>query len=274
VCSSDLTSGVGLFVAEHREDIGPWAIAGAIGLAAAACLAWVARTSPPFSRSAVDAPSVAFDYVLLLGLLLLATDLAYVEVEFTPLGPNWPHHLLLVAVVYAAAAYRWDSRTALGLALASLAAWRGISTGLVGGSLWRGDPRQLRADALALGALYLAAAAVSAWRSFKPHFEAVFATSGLLLLLGALVSGALDRRGWSAWLAALLAAALAVTAVAFRLRRSLYFALGVAAAYVGVLRLVFAPFRHDGAVFLFLAALLGLAAIWLITAAHRRIDGP
>src|SRR6266568_8406096 len=125
------SSGVGLLVKEHRQDIGPWAIAGAIALAAVACLVWVIRNAAPFSWGAVPSPNVAFDYVLLLGLLLFASDLAYVEVEFTLLGPKWrPHHLLVVGV-YLLAAYLWDSRTILGLALTTLAAWRGISISLI-----------------------------------------------------------------------------------------------------------------------------------------------
>ena len=105
-----LTSGVGLFVVEHHRSIGPWAIAGSVALAVAACLLWVARAAPPFSWEAVESPSVAFDYVLLLGLLLFASDLAYVEAQFAVLGPRWAHHLLVVGLVYLAAAYRWDSR--------------------------------------------------------------------------------------------------------------------------------------------------------------------
>src|SRR5215831_374323 len=83
-----LTSGVGIFIVEHHEDIGRWAIAASIAVAAAACLAWVIRSAPPFSWGAVESPSVAFDYVLLLGLLLFASDLAYVEARFTLLGPR------------------------------------------------------------------------------------------------------------------------------------------------------------------------------------------
>jgi len=109
-----LTSGVGLLVTEHHREIGPWAIAGGIGLAAAACLVWVIRKAAPFSWGEVQSPNVAFDYVLLLGLLLFASDLAYVEVQFTVLGPNWAHHLLVVGAVYLVAAYVWDSRTVLG----------------------------------------------------------------------------------------------------------------------------------------------------------------
>ena len=44
-----LSTGVGLFVREHHERIGPAAIASAIGLAAAACLAWVWRRGAPFT---------------------------------------------------------------------------------------------------------------------------------------------------------------------------------------------------------------------------------
>ena len=32
-------------------------------------------------------------------MLLAAADLAYIEVQFTPLGPNWSWHLLIVALL-------------------------------------------------------------------------------------------------------------------------------------------------------------------------------
>ena len=268
-----LTSGVGLLVKEHRQDIGPWAIAGGIALAAAACLVWVIRKAPPFSWGEVPSPNVAFDYVLLLGLLLFASDLAYVEVEFALLGPKWPHHLLVVGVVYLLGAYLWDSRTILGLALTTLAAWRGVSASLIRGSLGVGDADSLRASAIVLGALYVAAAALSVRLKRKAHFEEVFANAGLLLLLGALVSGVLGSElNWGVWLAADLGVAGLVMWLAFHLGRSLYFAQGVIAAYVGLLRLLVEPFRyHVTGLLFFLAALLGLGVLALIFAAHRRM---
>ena len=193
----------------------------------------------------VPSPSVAFDYVLLLGLLLFASDLAYVEAQFTVLGPRWPYHLLIVGVVYLLVAYRWDSRTALGLSLATLAAWRGLSISLVPATLGPGVAGDLRASAIVLGALYVGAAALSARLARKAHFEEIFATAGLLLLLGGLLSGVLhDRWAWSTWLVALLAVAGGVMAVAFRLGRSLYFAVALAAAYIALVRLLFEPFRY------------------------------
>jgi len=177
------------------------------------------------------------------------------------------------SAVYLFAAYRWDSRTVLALALTTLAAWRGISYGLAHGSIWRADWADLRLNAVALGAVFLAAAACSVALARKPHFEAVFANTGVLLLLGALVSGALgDRAAWGLWLVALLVAAGLVMWLSFRLRRSLYFAQGVVAAYLGLLRLVLATFHFDlSSVSLFIAALLGVGAIAVISAAHRRM---
>jgi hypothetical protein len=268
-----LTSGVGLLVAEHHRDIGPGAIAGGLALAAATCLAWVTRKAAAFSWGEVPSPNVAFDYVLLLGLLLFAADLAFVEVQFTLLGPRWAHHLLAVGVAYLLAAYRWDSRAVLALALSTLAAWRGISVSLVGGSLGSGDAGRLRPSALALGILYVAAAALAVRMERKAHFEEVYANAGLLLLLGALVSGALDDGAWGGWLLALLLASGLVMALSLRLGRSLYFALGVVAAYVGLLRLVFEPFRYGAPSSLpfLLSALLGVGVLALIAAAHQRM---
>jgi hypothetical protein len=270
-----LTSGVGVLVALHQEEIGPLAIAGGIALTAAGSLIWVARRAAPFSWGEVPSPSVAFDYVLLLGLLLVAADLAYVEVQFTVLGPRWAYHLLIVGVVYLLAAYRWDSRTALGLALATLAAWRGLSVSLVPAMIGPGVAADLRASAIALGALYVGAAVLSVRLARKPHFEEVFASTGLLLLLGGLLSGVLDdRQAWSAWLVAVLLTAGGVMAVAFRLGRSLYFAVALVAAYLALVRLLFEPFRygrHADSIPLLLAALLGSAGLAVIFWAHRRM---
>jgi len=270
-----LTSGVGVLVALHQEEIGPLAIAVGIALAAAGSLIWVARRAAPFSWGEIPSPNVAFDYVLLLGLLLVAADLAYVEVQFTVLGPRWAYHLLIVGVLYLLAAYRWDSRTALGLSLTTLAAWRGLSLSLVPAALGLGVAADLRASAIALGALYVAAAALSTRLARKGHFEQVFANAGLLLLLGGLLSGVLDdRQAWSMWLAAVLLTAGGVMAVAFRLGRSLYFAVGLVAAYIALVRLLFEPFRygrHADSIPLLLAALLGSAGLAVIFWAHRRM---
>ena len=271
-----LSSGVGVFVVEHHRSIGPWAIAAALGVAAATCLAWVVRAARPFAWNQVDAPGVAFDYILLLGLLLLASDLAYVEAQFSVLGSEWPQHLLMVGVVYALAGYRWDSRLVLALALTTLAAWRGVSVSVIAGSLGAGDASVLRANAVAVGALYVIAAVVSVRLDRKAHFEDVFGNAGLVLVLGGLASGMLQPDAvWKLWALALLVGAGILMWIAVRLHRALYFAEGVVAMYLTLVRLLFASFHHEGrGVPFLLAALLGLGALMLISIAHRRMSAP
>ncbi|HEX2438810.1 MAG TPA: DUF2157 domain-containing protein [Methylomirabilota bacterium] len=267
-----LTSGVGVLVVEHHQQIGPLVIALSIGLAALGCLVWATRQAPSFSWREVPSPSVALDYVLLLGLLLLAADLGYVEAQFTVLGPRWAHHLLVVGIVYLLAAYRWDSRAVLGLALSTLAAWRGVSLSVMARSGEAESAEAIRASAIVIGLLYLALAILSVrWRR-KAHFEPVFGGTGLLLLLGGLVDGVLRSPAWALWLVMLIPLAGLVMAVAYYLGRSLYFAQGVLAAYVALVRWLFALFLRveSGWPFL-LAAALGLGAIVLIFAAHRRM---
>jgi hypothetical protein len=270
-----LTSGVGVLVARHHREIGPWGIAVGIGLASAACFGWVRRRAAPFAWGDVAPPHVAFEPILLLGVLLLASGLAWVESQFAWLGPRWPYHLLVVAVIALLAAYRWDSRAVLGLALTSLAAWRGLTLGPIPGVMAPGSPDELRANALAVGTVYVAAAALSARLGRKAHFEPVLAVAGLLLVLGALVSGALLASGpWGAWLAALVAVAALTMAVSVRRARTLDFALAVGALYVGLVRLVFEAFPPPGrasSMPFLLAALLGVGVLALVVAAHRRM---
>ncbi|HEX2757486.1 MAG TPA: hypothetical protein VHP60_03200, partial [Thermoanaerobaculia bacterium] len=258
-----LTTGVGLFVKENHERIGPAAIGFAIGLAAAACLVWAWRRSAPFTWGEAASSHAAFDYVLLLGALLVATDLAYLETQLKLLGPNWPWHLLAVAVFHGFLAYRFDSKMLLSLALAAFAAWRGIAVSLTGTSLGAGDPARLRIEALACGALFVVLGVAAARRQRKAHFEDVYVNAGLLLVFGGLLSGVFGGRGdrWGAWLLALLFVAVAVAAVAFRWKRTLPFALAVVTAYLGLLRPIF-EIRVSEALPLLLAAALAALALF------------
>jgi hypothetical protein len=271
-------AGVGLLVKENLDRIGPVTIALAIGLAACACLGWVVKTALPFSWTAQPSPHIAFDYLLLLGALLVAADLAYIEVKFVALGANWPWHLLIVAAFAAALALRFDSRVLFSLALTTLAAWRGVSLSLLGRSVWRlDDPAVLRWNAIGCGVLFVALGWSLLRAGRKPHFEPAAAHLGWLLVLGGLASGALaeDRAGtpWPAFAFALLLAAGGLGAGALRYRRFSLFALGVVGAYVAVSRFAVAG-MHDGSSAFAWFCLSSIACIVGLVVAQRRMRGP
>ena len=110
-------AGAGLLVKDNFHRIGPAAVAVALALAIAGCFLWIARVAPPFDWREVPSPNLAFDYILLLAVLLTGTELAFVETQFTPLGPNWPWHLLIMSLLSAAVAFRFDSRAVFSLPL-------------------------------------------------------------------------------------------------------------------------------------------------------------
>jgi uncharacterized membrane protein len=269
-----LTTGLGLFLKENHERLGPAVLASLIGLAAAICFVYVLRRSPPFSWRSTPTQHIAADYVLLLGVLLIASDLAYIETQFRWLGPRWPEHLLIVSLLYLFAAYRFDSRAVLSLALTSFAAWRGVSAALPYAAGSHGYGPAVRANALACGVAFVAVGIVSVRLKRKAHFEGVWVTLGLLLLFGGLLSGVFQKTGsdWPLWEIPLVVCAAVVIAVAYRLRRPLDFALGVLAAYLGALRWLAEAL--EGAALAFTIGVSSLALIAFLIRAQRRMKAP
>ena len=244
-----VAAGAAELVRENYRRIGPVAITLALTAAAAAAFAYVFRRALPFSRERVPSPTLAFDYVLVLGVLLFGSDLAYVEAQFKVLGPNWSGHLFLFSAVALAAAYRFDSAAVLSLGLSAFAAWRGVSVRDPFAALFGSRTANVRANAIACGALFVGGAVLAARRKWKPHFEPVWGNLGLLLLFGGLLSGALGPRPWVGWNAALLAAAAAVLAAAIRAGREMYAAAAIVAGYLGAMRFVLHSIRGNVALF-------------------------
>ena len=144
-----IATGVGILVSKNLEHIGPIAIATAIGIAAAACYGWAVWKH-------TRAASLADDYVLLLGSLLLSAEIGYIEHQWHLLGPVWPRHFLLLAVIHAAVAYWFGSRVVLSLSISALAAWFGVERQSPMSLLYRSTDFAVRA--------YLCAGTLVIWR--------------------------------------------------------------------------------------------------------------
>ena len=265
-------AGAGLFVREHYREIGPVAITLALSIAAAGCLVFVARGASPFSWGRAPAASLASQYVLVLGVLLLGADLAYVESQFRVLGPEWPYHLLLYSLIAFLAAYRFDSPAVLSLALSAFAAWRGVEVRNALGFLFRDGGSRVRMNAIGCGLLFLAGAAVSARGGRKAHFEPVWGNLGCLLLFAGLLSGALGSAAWPVWDGALLATSAVVLIFSVQAEREAYAAQAIVAGYLGAMRFVLHPV-NDEKLLLLLVAASASVALWVLVRLHRRMQG-
>jgi hypothetical protein len=116
-----ITAGIGILLKENLDHIGPLTLIVVLALVAAGCYASALRT-----QWRNEARSIAGDYLLLLGALIMSADLGYAESQFHWLGPNWSWQLLILAVIHAITAYALSSRLVLSVSLASLAGWFGI----------------------------------------------------------------------------------------------------------------------------------------------------
>ena len=275
-----IVAGVSWLVKENLDRIGPVTIAAAIALAAAACLGWVLYRGVPFTWKRAESSAWSFDYLLLLGILLLGADLAYVEATFTPLGASWSYHLLFMSLVTGALAVRCDSRLAWSLALSSFAAWRGVAAAQILASsavvLGVKSDSSLQWNLILCGLFF--AALGFGMRRFdrKRHFEPLTTFLGCLALLAGLGLFALDAYGpWILWAIVFIAAAVGLAGMALSARRFGLFALGVLGVYAGVTRLAFELIDDAGlGCFWFAGSSLAMIALLWFVQRRFRVEEP
>jgi hypothetical protein len=266
--------GVGLLVKQNYQQIGPLAISVGVGIGALASFAWAVRQAPSFSWEEVPSPSLGYDYLLLLGVLLAAADLAFIEVQFTPLGANWPWHLLITSLLMLGIAIRYDSRTIFSLALSTFAAWRGLSVSLIEKPIWRVTDESIRWNAICCGMLFIFLGCFLLRTRRKPHFEPIAVHLGWLLILGALVSG-----GWAPGLAGmtyitlLVATGIGLAWHSYKKQRYPLFSFGVFAVFIGPNEFVIKS-QFDFVLKSLLVSGSAIVLIALLWKAHRTMKEP
>ena len=267
-----VTAGVGLFLEKHHEAIGPTTIAIVLAAAAAGTLVAVVRRAPAFSWTRSADSDWLVDGLLVLTIALLGADLAWIETQFTPLGPSWPWHLLVVSLVTAALAVRFDSTVGWTLALSTFAAWRGVAVSPRADHVARalfGGELELRANLLLCAAVFAGLGRLAERFDRKRHFEPATTFLAALAAVLAFGSGLADEELWPLWAIALAVLGAGVTWWSFGRRRLALFALGALAMYAGATRFLFELPSSDGiGCFWFAASTVG--AIALLVGIHRR----
>ncbi|MBU5613227.1 DUF2157 domain-containing protein [Geomonas azotofigens] len=263
-----LTTGLGLLVAKHFASIGHLTLLAAITLGCAVCFAYCLRHGGGFSREKLAPPDAAYDYVLLLGCLLLGTLQGYLELRYQLLAQYWNWWLLVSALTYLLCAHYFDNRLVLSLALSTLGAWLGVKTSLLGAGLWDGA---LRDNALFFGALVVATGAIQTRLGWKRHFLPVHLHLGVNVLLAALVAGISSRATGLAYLAGLLLAGCGSALYALRERSFAFLLYAVLYGYLGITSFMFdrGHWSSEGGILYFLISAASL--LTALVALHRRL---
>jgi hypothetical protein len=223
-------AGIGWTVTTYSARLGDAAVLSSLTCVFCWSLYYCFARALPYSRRQVEHPGLGFDYVLYLGCLVFAIELAYLESRFHLFQADWDHSLLLASVVFFALAYRFDNRFVLSLALSSLAGWLGVRVSRFG--LLPGG--RLRACALAYGGLVAAAGITLNNAGVKKHFLEAYLHIAANVLFVALLSG-VGGRGAEAllYLLALLGLAGLAIVEGVRFKRFAFVVYGVLYGYAG-----------------------------------------
>ena len=262
-----LTTGLGLLIAKYFASIGHLALLAAIALGCAGCFAYCLRRGGGFSAQLVPASDTAYDYVLLLGCLLLGTLQGYLELRYQVLARHWNWWLLGSGLCYLFCAHYFDNRLVLSLALSTLGAWLGVKTSLLAGGRWEAA---LRGNAIGFGSAVVVAGAAQVRLGWKRHFLPVHLHLGVNILLAALVSGIDSRTTGPFYLAGLLAVGAGCTLYAQRARRFAFLLYAVLYGYLGItlFALQHRRWRTEGVLLYFLLTAAALVAALVVF--HRR----
>lgn len=185
-----LSGGLGILIYKNIDTIGHQAILAFIASVCATAFFYCVKTKLPFSTDKVEAPTVYFDYALLLGCLTFISFIAYLQFQYNVFGTRYGLATFFPMLVLFFSAYFFDHLGVLSLAITNLAAWIGITV----------TPTQLlRANdfnsstiiysGLFLGALLIAMAFVSKLKKWKHHFEFTYANFGTHVLFISCLSG-------------------------------------------------------------------------------------
>ena len=248
-----LATAGGIVLKNNYDRIGPIAIAALMGVAAAACYAWV------WWRRAKA--SLVDDYVLLLGALLFSADVAFVESQFHLFGDKWYRHFLIVAMVHAAGAYAYRSRVLLTLSIAALAAWLGVSR-----QWWDGGGTEYAIRA------FMCAAVVLLWRFANrvAEFTTVFEHFAANLAFGGSLALMFENRWRTAGCVLAIALSMVVITWGVRTRRESFVLYAFLYGFIAV-DVLLVDAVNDSGLGMLIVIVSTIAAIPSLLAIHRRL---
>jgi hypothetical protein len=223
-------AGLGWTVHEHFAKLGDAAVVIPLALLFSACLYFCFSRAHPYDGGRVESPGFAFDYVLYLGCLVFAVELAYLEFRFQLLKANWDFYLLASAILYFVLAYRFDNRFVLSLALSTLGAWFGVRFSSLGFHI----AGSTRGDALTYAALTTGAGWWTHKARIKQHFLETYLHVAANAALAALVSGVIGGEPRWLWMIGLLVVSGVAIERGVLFKRFVFVAYGVVYGYVGL----------------------------------------
>jgi hypothetical protein len=257
-------AGAGWTVQTYSARLGDLAILFTLTVSFAGSLYYCFARGSPYSSSQQESPTLAFDYVLYLGCLMLGLELGFIEYRFHLLQDSWDHYLLLSALVYFVLAYRFDNRLVMSLALSTLAGWFGFR--LFRLQWFSGS---LRVDGLIYSALVAASGAALYRANIKKHFLEAYLHVAVNVALAVAVAGVFDSSASPLYFVLLLALGGGSIFAGVRFARFAFVAYGAIYGYLGISDLILRDTLNFTAVLAYIAVSATAVIVFLVVLARR-----
>jgi hypothetical protein len=190
-----LISGLGILVYMNLDTIGHQAIIAAIAIACGYCFYYGFKHKVPFTYLETKQISPVFDYVVLLGCLLLGVLLGYLQYQYSVFGMHYGLVTIIPTIIYFISAYIFDHKGILSLGITGLAAWAGISA----------SPLQLMSEnnfnelsiilsGIAVGLLLAGFSKYIEMKGIKEHFSFTYNNFAINILFVATLAALFNER--------------------------------------------------------------------------------
>ncbi|MBL7850450.1 MAG: DUF2157 domain-containing protein [Cyclobacteriaceae bacterium] len=229
------SAGIGILIYKNIGEIGHLVAIGVLMALTATCFVYMFRKGPRYHHREVEGPTPYFEYVVLLGSLLLITVQGYLQFKYELLTENLGISTLISAAVFFVVAYRFDHLGVLSLGITALASFFSIT--LSPNKWYSGDfleGSHLYLTAIFFGSGLALAALLLEKKDIKVHFTFTYLNFALLIFFAGALSGMMIEEGRMGWYLLLVYAGVGFAWVSARKRRSFLFLLyAFIAGYIG-----------------------------------------
>ena len=234
------TSGVGILIYKNIDTIGHTIILVLLFLLILVCFYYSIKNSSGFKKIETSFKNPVFDYLVLLGTILSATFVGYLQFQYQLFGTSFGLSALITAVIAFIVAHYFDNKSALSIGLSALTASVGIA--ITPQSLLKNEVysnSSLTFYGLFLGVLIVLWTEYAIKINLKKHFRIVYFTFALHLLGVCCISGLLikfnqlESNWWLLFVPVFVAFVFYFNKISYRLQSVSLFLFTLIYAYIG-----------------------------------------
>ena len=188
------TSGIGTLIYKNIDTIGHTIILALILIVTVVCFYFCFKNSKGFERGIVLFESPIYDYLVLLATILSCIFMGYLQFQYNLFGGDYSLTTVVCALIGFSFAYYFDNKSALTIGITALAATIGITVTpktLLNNDIY--NDANLSYYGLVLSLLLIVWTIYATQINLKKHFNVVFMTYALHLMLICCIAGLLDQ---------------------------------------------------------------------------------